>query len=260
MAAEVFDEERRAWISARAGIWMFQKRRAELLGKRIRARSRAKVGARPDPHDDQVTPPLIFRTSATATGAVETGVVGVLAVAAPVGWPFGRVLYGVITGLIPERLQAYPIAALTGAAIISGAPLPLLYDPNQTLTSILLIPWLLAQIPASFATAAAYGILEGWLAIDGSSDWWPLTPTQRDVDDTLILGPTPVSMPTLLDPAPSGASHSEDAPRIPRRRPAPINWMRLAIPAGVALAGSLWYLAVVASALAAYPAALLTPA
>ena len=57
MPAEVFDEERRAWIAARAGIWMFQKRRAELLGKRIRARSRAKVGARPDPHDDQVTRP-----------------------------------------------------------------------------------------------------------------------------------------------------------------------------------------------------------
>lgn len=39
-------------------------------------------------------------------------------------------LYSLIIGLIPERLQAYPIAALLWAAIISGAPLPLLYDPN----------------------------------------------------------------------------------------------------------------------------------
>ena len=93
MPAEVFDEERRAWIAARAGIWMFQKRRAELLGKRIRARSRAKVGTRPDPHDDQVSAPLVFRTSSTPTGALETGIVAAVAAAAPIGWPLGRMLY-----------------------------------------------------------------------------------------------------------------------------------------------------------------------
>lgn len=257
MPAEVFDEERRAWISARAGIWMFQKRRAELLGKRIRARSRAKVGARPDPHDDQVTAPLVFRTSSTTTGALETGVVAAIAAAAPIGWPLGRMLYAAIIGLIPERLQSYPIAALTWAAVLSGAPLPLLYDPSPSLTSTLLIPWLLAQVPATFAAAAAYGVLEGWLAIDGSSDWWPLTPAQRDIDDTLILGPTPVSMPTLLDPASPASTRSADAPPVPRRRPAPVNWVRLAIPAATASTGSLWYLAVVAGALASYPATLL---
>jgi hypothetical protein len=122
MPAEIFDEERRAWIAARAGIWMVQKRRAELLGKRIRARSRAKVGARPDPHDDQVTPPLVFRTSSTTTGALETGVLAASAAAAPIGWPLGRMLYAVIIGLIPERLQSYPIAALTWAAVLSGRP------------------------------------------------------------------------------------------------------------------------------------------
>jgi hypothetical protein len=254
MPAEIYDEERRAWIAARAGIWMFQKRRAELLGKRIRARSRAKVGARPDPHDDQVTPPLIFRTSSTTTGAVETGVAAALAAAAPLGWPAGRMLYTVITGLIPERLQAYPIAALLCAAIISGAPLPLLYDPNPSLMSTLIVPWLLAQIPATFASAAAYGVLEGWLAIDGSSDWWPLAPAQRDVDDTLILGPAPVSMPTLLDPDPAAGKPLSDALRVPRRRPAPVNWTRLALPAAIAALGSLWYLAAVATALAHFPA------
>jgi hypothetical protein len=205
-----------------------------------------------------VTPPLIFRTSSTTTGALETGVAAVLAAAAPIGWPVGRMLYGVIIALIPERLQAYPIAALIWAAVLSGAPLPLLYDPSPSLTSTLLIPWLLAQIPGAFASAAAYGVLEGWLAIDGSSDWWPLTPAQRDVDDTLILGPAPVSMPTLLDPAPSADdSRSSDALRVPRRRPAPVSWIRLVIPATIATAGSLWYLSAVASALASYPASLL---
>jgi hypothetical protein len=258
MPAEVFDEERRAWIAAHAGIWMFQKRRAELLGKRIRARSRARVGARPDPHDDQVTAPLVFRTSSTTTGALETGVVAAIAAAAPIAWPLGRVFYAVIVGLIPERLQSYPIAALTWAAVLSGAPLPLLYDPNPSLASTLLVPWLLAQVPATFAAAAAYGVLEGWLAIDGSSDWWPMTPAQRNVDDTLILGPAPASMPTLLDPAPQGDSKSRDAPRVPRRRPAPVNWVRLLVPAGIATAGALWSVMIVASAVMAYPASLLT--
>ena len=257
MPAEVFDEERRAWIAAQAGIWMFQKRRAELLGKRIRARSRAKVGARPDPHDDQVTPPLVFRTSSTTTGALETGVVAAIAAAAPIGWPLGRVIYTAIVGLVPERLQSYPIAALAWTAVLSGAPLPLLYDPSPSLAGTLIVPWLLAQVPATFAAAAAYGVLEGWLAIDGSSDWWPMSPAQRDIDDTLILGPAPVSMPTLLDPAPPASSRSADAPRVPRRRPAPVNWTRLAIPAAISAIGALWYLVAVAGALMSFPAHLL---
>ncbi|BBY46591.1 hypothetical protein MARA_00210 (plasmid) [Mycolicibacterium arabiense] len=258
MPAEVFDEERRAWIAAHAGIWMFQKRRAELLGKRIRARSRARVGARPDPHDDQVTAPLVFRTSSTTTGALETGVVAAIAAAAPIGWPVGRVFYAVIVGLIPERLQSYPIAALTWAAVLSGAPLPLLYDPTPSLMSTLLVPWLLAQVPATFAAAAAYGVLEGWLAIDGSSDWWPMTPAQRDIDDTLILGPTPVSMPTLLDPSPPTSNRPADAPRVPRRRPAPVKSVRLAIPAAIAAIGTMWFIAAVGGAIMTYPADLLS--
>lgn len=257
MPAEVFDEERRAWIAARAGIWMFQKRRAELLGKRIRARSRAKVGTRPDQHDDQVTPPLVVRTSSTPTGALETGIAAAAALAAPIGWPIGRSLYATIVRLIPERLQSYPIAALAWTAVLSGAPLPLFYDPGPTLSSTLIIPWILAQIPASFAAAAAYGVLEGWLAIDGSSDWWPLTPAQRDVDDTLILGPDPLPMPTLLDPIRSTA-RSDDAPRIPRRRPAPVNWIRLTVPAAIAATGTLWYFTAVTGALMSYPSALLS--
>jgi hypothetical protein len=137
--------------------------------------------------------------------------------------------------------------------VLSGAPLPLLYDPSPWLTSTLIIPWLLAQVPATFA-AAAYGALEGWLAIDGSSDWWPLTPAQRDVDDNLILGPAP--LPMLLDPAATNTG-PDDGPRVPRRRPAPINWIRLAIPAAIAATGTLWYLAAVLGAGMAVPAELL---
>jgi hypothetical protein len=126
---------------------------------------------------------------------------------------------------------------------------------RRSLSGTLIIPWILAQIPATFATASAYGVLEGWLAIDGSSDWWPLTPAQRDVDDNLILGPAPLPMPTLLDSA--ATNTRPDPPRVPRRRPAPINWARLSIPAAIAAIGTLWYFASVASAVMVAPAELL---
>jgi hypothetical protein len=246
MAADLaYDEERRAWIAAHAGIWMFQKRRAEILAKRIRARSRATVGARPDPHDDQVTPAVFFRTSTTTTGAVEYLVVTAAVVLAPLGWPAGRLLSGLLVRLIPDRLQSYPIVALAWAAVISGLPLPLLYNPAPTLTSIVLIAWFTGQLPAAFAAAACYGILDGWLAIDGASSWWPLEPAQREVNAALILGPAPVVMPTLLDP-PRSATRP-DAPRVPRRRPAPINWWMICTPLAAYALGTLWYVARIAT-------------
>jgi hypothetical protein len=52
--------------------------------------------------------------------------------------------------------------------------------------------------------------------------------------------PAPLPMPTRLDPA--ATTRPDDAPRVPRRRPAPINWIRLAIPAAIATTGTLWYL------------------
>ena len=148
-AIDTFAEQRRAWIAGHAGILLFQKRRAELLGKRIRARDRARIGARPDPHDDDVTPPLVFRQTSTATGGFETALVAVCAITAPIGWPVGRLLYGWITTLIPERLLGYPIPALLGTAVVCGIPLPLLYDPAPSVWSVIVVPWLFAQIPAS---------------------------------------------------------------------------------------------------------------
>src|SRR4029079_6818878 len=115
-AIDTFAEQRRAWIAGHAGILLFQKRRAELLGKRIRARDRARIGARPDPHDDDVAPPLVFRQTSTATGGFETALVAVCAVAAPIGWPVGRLVYGWITTLIPETLLGYSGSAPLGEA------------------------------------------------------------------------------------------------------------------------------------------------
>ncbi len=253
MPAEVFDEQRRAWIAAHAGIFLFQKRRAELLGKKIRARAHAQIGARPDPHDDHVTPPLAFRTPSTSTGGMETALAAICTVAAPVGWPLGRVLYHCILTLIPEKLRAYPIPALIWTAVLCGAPLPVLFDPSTTLWSTLVTPWLLAQIPATFLAAGICGILEGWLAVDGSTDWWPLTPVAVEVDDDLILGPGNVTMATVLDPT----SQRYRPDPIPRRRVAPrIRWFPM-LSGGVLVAILIiWYCCAVLSAVLGSPAAL----
>ena len=253
-ADDTFGEQRRAWIAAHAGIWLFQKRRAELLGKQLRAQARARVGARPDPHDDDVTPPLMFRRTSTATGAAETGLVVACAVAAPLGWTLGRLLYGWIITLIPEKLRAYPIPALLWGAVVCGAPLPLLYDPAPGLMSMVVAPWMLAQIPATFLAAGFYGVLEGWLVVDGSSDWWPLTPVAASVDDDVFLGTRDVAMPTVLDPSP----REPEPLAVPRRRTPPtIRWVPLLSACALSALGILWYVCAVGSSLMDAPAQLI---
>lgn len=242
MPAEVFGEVRRAWIAAHAGVFVCQKRRAEVLGKRIRARGRERVGVRPDPHDDQVTLPLALRSASTPTGALESALVGVAALAAPLGWPLGRALYAAIATLIPDRLRAYPIAALVWTAAGCGLPLPALVEPGPPLWCGLVIPWLLAQVPATFLAAGAYGVLEGWLAVDGSTDWWPMTPVGPDVDDDLILGPGEVAMATVLD---SAARSRSATPGAGPRTPANMRWTPVVSGSLVAAGGIVWYLVVV---------------
>lgn len=241
MPADIFDDQRRAWINAHAGIFVFQRRRAEQLGKRLRARARERTGVRPDPHDDDVRPGVLFR-KAPETGWWEKAIVLTAAVAAPIGWPLGRLAYGRIVRLIPETLRAYPIPALVWAAVVCGAPLVLFYDPAPSLWSTLLVPWMLAQIPATFLAAGIYGVLEGWLAVDGSSHWWPMAPAAQEVDDLLFLGPMDLPVPTLLDPEPA----KPEPPAVTHRRTPPkINRMPMTIGAILAAAGTLWFTSIV---------------
>jgi hypothetical protein len=60
--------------------------------------------------------------------------------------------------------------------------LPLLYEPGDSLVSAVAVPWLVALIPAALLTAGIYGVVEGWLAVDGARDWWPMRPPE-EVDD-----------------------------------------------------------------------------
>lgn len=194
-----YDELRREWISEHAGIWNIQKRRAELLNRQIRKRIRMSAGARPSPYDDNVMHPHWARRGSTVEIVIERIVIGLCAMFAPLGWLAGRLLYEYTVRFIPERLRAYPVPALLCSAVGIGTITALLYSPDGTLAGTVIAPYVLAQIPATFAAAGIYGILNGWLAVDGSASWWPLTPPPLPVDLTLPLGPDDLTAPSVFE-------------------------------------------------------------
>lgn len=200
-----FDEVRRAWIAAHQGWSTIQRRRGELLGRKVRARQRSVVAAVPDPHDDTSIPPLVLRPAKSPASQVE--LVGVLLCAAlvPIGWSGGYLLRSIVTQLIPGTLRAYPIATLLWSGAVLGLPIVALYDPAPTVGQMLLTPLICVQVAAVPAVAGVYGIAEGWLAVTGSDQWWPLTPPKRPItadDAAQILGPYDATGAGLLDARP----------------------------------------------------------
>lgn len=180
-----FDEIRRKWIARNQRTFIFQKRRAEILARQIRDRDIDRTGARVDPADDDVIHPWYARGIKTPYAMFDWVLFMTAAVLAPLGWPAGKALSVSVVQLIPGELRSYPIAAFMWSSAIVGAPLPLLLwlaGPGDSLVSAAAIPWLLAQIPATLLTAGVYGILEGWLSVDGARDWWPMRPPD-DVDE-----------------------------------------------------------------------------
>ena len=206
MSPDRFDEVRRAWIAGHQGWSTIQRRRAEQLGRRVRARQRGRAAAVPDPHDDTVLPPLWLRSAKSPASQAEMTIVLAAALLAPLGWLGGLLVKSVVVQLIPATLRGYPIAAL----VWSGAGLGLLtallsqvaYDPAQSLRQVVLLPWAGLQLAAVPAVAGIYGVAEGWLAVSGSQQWWPLTPPTRPLtpeDAAEILGGYELTGPGLLD-------------------------------------------------------------
>ena len=200
-----FDEMRRAWIAAHQGASTIPRRRAEVLGRTVRGRQRAIATAVPDPHDDAIIPPLWLRAANSPASQLE--LLGVLAAAvlAPLGWTAGWLLKQVVTQLIPGILRAYPVAALLWAGAALGSLIIVLYHPAPTFGETVLTPWLCLQVAAAFVAAGLYGVAEGWLALPGSRQWWPLTPPQRPItaeDASAILGGYDITGPGLLDAEP----------------------------------------------------------
>jgi hypothetical protein len=72
-----------------------------------------------------------------------------------------------------------------------------------------LLPWLSVQLSAIPFVAGVYGILEGWLAVDGSDQWWPLTPVREPLtaqDAAAILGAYDVTPPAVVEVKPVNES------------------------------------------------------
>lgn len=166
---DCYDEARHGWLREHP-FTNIQKRRAQLLNRQIGRRKRHTAGAGADPADDNVIGPLWIRKPTPA----EAVIVGVAAALAPLGWPLGVLIYRRTVDLISTDLPSYPIAVLLWSAFGTGVLTVLLYWPNGSLVTTLAAPWLIAQIPAAFATAGIYGILDGWLAV--CAGWWPTQP------------------------------------------------------------------------------------
>ena len=196
--ADRFDEIRRKWIARHQHTFIFQKRRAEILARQIRDRAAEKSGARVDPADDDVIHPLIARPVKTIYAGVDMAIVCTAALLAPLGWMGGKAIYRMLVQLIPGELRSFPVAACTWAAVVVGAPLALLYQPTDSLAGTVLAPWLLAQLPAALLTAGIYGILEGWLAVDGARDWWPMRPPPENDEIDFGLEADDLTMPGVF--------------------------------------------------------------
>jgi hypothetical protein len=198
------DEARRAWIVAHQGVSTIQRRRAEVLGRKIRARQRIEADVVPDVHDDTIIPPLWLRTARSPGSHIEMLVVVTACLTVPAGWLGGLVVKWTITRLIPHTLRAFPVVALLWAGIVVGFVIVALYRPATSVAQVVIAPWLCLQLAAIPATAGIYGIAEGWLAISGSDRWWPLTPPRRPItieEAAAILGDAHMFMPQSTDTA-----------------------------------------------------------
>lgn len=133
----------------------------------------------------------------------------VAAAIAPIGWPAGWTLKTLITRLIPQTLRGYPIAALlwsgAGLAVLTVLVYQLVYDPAGSLGQIAVLPWVCVQLTTIPTVAGIYGIAEGWLAVEVSDQWWPLTPVKQPLtaeDAAAILGGDDMTGPGVVDARP----------------------------------------------------------
>jgi hypothetical protein len=214
-----FEDIRREWIAFRQGDSLIQRRRAEVLGRVVRKRQRIRTAAVPDPHDDTVLPRLMFRPAKSLFSQFERALVLIAALIAPIGWPAGWALKTIITSQIPHTLRGFPIAA----TLWSGAALGLLtvlvyqlaYDPAGSFGQIVVLPWVCVQLAAIPTIAGIYGLAEGWLAVEGSDQWWPLTPQRRPLtaaDAAAILGAYEMTGPGVVDAHPLNAPGERTRP------------------------------------------------
>jgi hypothetical protein len=148
---------------------------------------------------------LWLRNSKSAASHIEALVVLVAAMVIPLGWLGGWLLKHAISQAIPRTLRGFPVAVLLWGGAVLGLLIIVLYHPELTFGDVVLMPWICLQVAAMPAVAGAYGVAEGWLAVPGSDQWWPLLPNQRAItaDEAAdILGGYDNTGPGLVDAQP----------------------------------------------------------
>ncbi|SKH86975.1 hypothetical protein [Mycobacteroides abscessus] len=226
MATLIHARERAAWILNHTGPYLFQRRRGQLLEFDFDEEQRIRVGAPYNANVQVITERLWSRSIKTIAAARERAVVVVAGALFPVGWPLGRLLYLWLARKVadPETGEvAIPIVALSWLGAVIMLLFALGFDPSgSTFSGVVLLPWLVIQGAGTFLMAAVYAIMDGWLAIRGSTAIWPYPEKPLPEASSLTKEERPYSGPAI--------SPAKDAPR-PMSGPAhetnrPMPWER----------------------------------
>lgn len=195
-------DRRAAWILNRYGWALFQRRRGQLIRKLMWEVDRELAGANPSQFAEVVTAPLHERPITSRAVAKEYATVIAGLVFLPLAWIGGRLLYKLLARLVPRKAIAYPITPLAAIAGGLSAAVALgMWLIHLTVLEWAYVPFLIAQIPGVFFIAALYGILEGWLGVQGSTDWWPEAQKPLETLDFEFLEPDVLNAPPMLPQA-----------------------------------------------------------
>ncbi|MGD9622349.1 MAG: hypothetical protein AB7G47_20190 [Mycolicibacterium sp.] len=219
MATLMYARERASWILNHAGPYGFQRTRGQQLLARIDERQRTDAGVAYNPHVQGIAERLFLRDTKSRAAVLEMVVVIGAALIFPVAWPGGKLLYSWLTRRVeaPEfTLHTIPITALCWIGTVLMWLSALLITPSGTLVGVLLVPWVWVQGAGIFLMAGMYGILEGWLVVPGSTDWYPMPPPPLPSSPSLAKEDTDSPSPTLPNERPQPPLRS---PRRPTPRP-----------------------------------------
>lgn len=224
MVPMIHAQERAAWILNHAGPYGFQRRRGQQLLFDYDEQRRMKVGAPFNANVQAINERIWRRSIDSLAGGWERLVVGGAAVLFPVAWPLGRLLYMWLARKVADPHTgevAIPIVALSWISAVWMVLFMLSFDPSgSTFSGVVVLPWLMIQGAGTFLMAAVYAVMEGWLAIRGSTAWWPYPEKDLPEASSLTKEERPYSGPAI--------SPAKEAPR-PMRGPSrdkPMPWER----------------------------------
>lgn len=226
----IYARERAAWIRNHAGAFNFQRRRADLLLAAVDDATRQAAGTAYNPHVQATTEAFWLRAVQSRAAVVESAVVIGAGLLFPIGWPAGRLLYRWLVGRVEIvrasrseiGLWSIPVTALAWIAAVLAILGAAVISPSSatTLFGVLAPSWIVAQGAGLFLTASVYGVLEGWVAIPGTTGWWPFPPPALPPAGSLAVQ---YDSPTAGAPPAPGI----DQPPVPFRiakKPTPPPW------------------------------------